>query len=151
MKLTTRTRYALRALVELAKEPGDRSLSLDVIARRQHVKPKYLEQIFIKLHKAKLVKSKKGPGGGYLLGRMPNSIKLSEILAAVGESTAPVLCADGKGDKYCSGLVACPMQPYWQKLKKLIDTFFESTTLGSLCEDVSTSTAKKAKKPGTGI
>ena len=148
MKLTTRTRYALRALVELAKQPKDTALTLDVIAKRQHVKPKYLEQIFIKLHHAKLIKSKKGPGGGYLLERMPDSIKISEVLAAVGESTAPVLCAEGKGDKYCSGLAVCPMQPYWQKLKKMIDEFFDSTTLYSLCEHASTSTGKKkAKEP----
>jgi len=132
MKLTTRTRYALRAMIELARQPKDNALTLDIIAQRQRVKPKYLEQIFIKLHHAHLIESKKGPGGGYIIGRDPALISLGEIMKAVGETTAPVMCAENKNDNYCSGLTGCPIQPCWIELKKLIDNFVDKLTIGDI-------------------
>jgi Rrf2 family iron-sulfur cluster assembly transcriptional regulator len=132
MKLTTKSRYALRAMMELANASGNTPLSLAVIASRQCVKPKYLEQIFLRLHRAGLITSRKGPGGGYTLARKPARIRLSDVLQAVGESTAPVLCAVNKRDKYCAGVVPCPLQHHWRKLKKHIDVFFENLTVADL-------------------
>ena len=132
MKLTTRTRYALRALVELARQPKDTALTLDMIAQRQRVKPKYLEQIFINLHHANLVESKKGPGGGYAIGRDPKKITLGEIMKAVGETTAPVKCAETKPDSHCSGLTDCPIQPYWLEFKRLIDNYVNGLTIDDI-------------------
>jgi len=140
MKLTTKTRYALRALVALAQRPEVRAMSLAAIARRQRIKLKYLEQIFLKLHHAKLIKSKKGPGGGYMLARQPKSIRLKDILTAVGESTAPVMCVMNKRDRYCAGISLCPMKPYWKELKKRIDEFFDEYTLADICKESSTHT-----------
>jgi Rrf2 family iron-sulfur cluster assembly transcriptional regulator len=119
-------------MVELAQQSKDRVLTLDMIAQRQRVKPKYLEQIFIKLHHAKLIESKKGPGGGYIIGRDPGTISLGEIMKAVGETTAPVMCAEDKADKYCSGLTGCSMQPCWIEFKKLIDNFVDTLTIDDI-------------------
>lgn len=135
MKLTTRTRYAIRAMVELASQPAGKVFRLHEIARRQHVKVKYLEQIFLKLHKGKLVTSKKGPGGGYMLGRAPERITLFDIIQVVGESTAVVQCAIDAHDKYCSGAKTCSIKPYWTKLKGIIDTFLQETSLNDIVED----------------
>ncbi|UCF70144.1 MAG: Rrf2 family transcriptional regulator [candidate division WOR-3 bacterium] len=143
MRLTTKTRYALRALVELANQPDNGVLSLSVIARRQRVKPKYLEQILFKLRRSRLIKGKKGPGGGFILSRDPRDIRLKEILDAVGESTAPVQCVLGKADRYCSQNALCPMQECWHELKKRLDSFFNSYTLNDVCEN---SNRKKSKK-----
>jgi Rrf2 family iron-sulfur cluster assembly transcriptional regulator len=132
MKLTTKSRYALRAMVDLARQPKNKAVSLEALARRQRIKPKYLEQIFLKLRKARLVASKKGPGGGYLISRDPNTIRLGDIIRAVSESTAPVLCASGKKDRYCAGLKSCPLQHQWIELKKHIDAFLDKHTLGEV-------------------
>jgi Rrf2 family iron-sulfur cluster assembly transcriptional regulator len=143
VKLTTKTRYALRALVELAQQPKDEPLSLAVIARRQRVKPKYLEQILFRLRRARLIRGKKGPGGGFLLAREPVDITLKEVLRAVGESTAPVQCVLGKADKYCSQNALCPMKECWHDLKERLDSFFNSYTLRDVCNNRNTNIKKK--------
>lgn len=143
MRLTTKTRYALRALVELARQAEEKPLSLAVIARRQHVKPKYLEQILFRLRRAKLIEGIKGPGGGFLLARKPSEIKLKDVLQAVGESTAPVQCVLGKADKYCSQNTLCPMKECWQDLKERLDSFFDSHTLYDVCSNEEWKNKKK--------
>jgi len=140
MRLTTKTRYSLRALVALAQQPEGKTMPLSAIARRQRIKPKYLEQILLKLHRAKLIKSKKGPGGGYLLARDPKSIRLKDIINAAGESTAPVMCVVNKRDRYCAGFSLCPMKHHWKELKKRIDGFFDEYTLADICEESSIQT-----------
>ena len=134
MKLTTRSRYALRALVELANQPKDQAVSLPVIAKHQRVKPKYLEQILYRLRQAGLIKGKKGPGGGFYLARNPKEIRLKQVLDAVGESTAPLQCVSGKADKYCAQFSPCRMKGCWYKLKKEIDAFFNEHTLWDVCK-----------------
>jgi len=119
--------------VELAQHPEGKALTLSVIARRQRVKPKYLEQILFRLRRARLINGKKGPGGGFCLARDPKRIRLKEILDAVGESTAPVQCVMGKSDKYCSYNNPCLMQECWRELKKQIDLFFNNHTLDDVC------------------
>ena len=120
--------------MELAQQSDEKPLSLAKIARRQRVKPKYLEQILFRLRRARLIKGKKGPGGGFLLARDPREIRLKEVLRAVGESTAPVQCVLGKVDKYCSHNELCPMQECWQELKERLDLFFDSYTLHDVCK-----------------
>ena len=134
MKLTTRSRYALRALVELASQPGEHAVSLSIIAKRQRVKPKYLEQILYRLRQAGLIKGKKGPGGGFYLARDPREIRLKQILDAVGESTAPMQCVLGKADRYCSHIEPCRMKACWFELKEEIDQFFDQHTLWDVCD-----------------
>jgi len=110
-------------------------MRLKTIAQRQSIRPKYLEQILRKLRHAGMVSTKKGPGGGYFLERAPQAIRLSDVMAAVGESTAPVRCVSGRADKYCSGIQTCTMKPVWMQLKQVIDGFLENHTLQELLED----------------
>jgi Rrf2 family iron-sulfur cluster assembly transcriptional regulator len=119
--------------VELANQPKGQTISLPVIAQRQGVKPKYLEQILYRLRQAGLIRGKKGPGGGFYLARDPDEIRLKQVLDAVGESTAPLQCVSGKADKYCSQVSPCQMKSCWYKLKKEIDAFFNGHTLGDVC------------------
>jgi Rrf2 family protein len=135
VKITTRSRYALRALVELANQPKDKAISLSIIAKRQRVKPKYLEQILFRLRQADLIKGKKGPGGGFYLARDPKEIRLRQVLDAVGESTAPLRCVLGKADKYCSHVTPCRMKGCWRELKEKIDAFLNERTLWDVCKD----------------
>lgn len=129
MKLTTKTRYATRALVDLARQPASNPVPLEKIAQRQGVTPRYLGKIFLKLQRAKIVASKKGPGGGYILKRDPTTISLSEIMQAVGESCAPVFCVAEKRQKKCSRRRYCPTYPHWNELKNILDRFFKNLTL----------------------
>ena len=134
MRLTTRSRYALRALVELAGQPEERAISLSVIAKHQRVKPKYLEQILYRLRRAGLIKGKKGPGGGFLLARNPREIRLKQVLDAVGEPAAPMQCVTGKPDRYCAHIEPCRMKACWFELKEEIDQFFDQHTLWDVCQ-----------------
>jgi len=136
----TKSRYAVRALIDLAKQPRGEAISLPIIAKRQRIKPTYLEQILFRLRQAKLIKGKKGPGGGFFLARDPKEIKLKDILDAVGETTAPVRCLLGKPDKYCAHVAPCPMQECWFKLREEMDSFFNKYTLYDMCRRT-----KKAK------
>lgn len=133
MRLTTMTTYAVQALLELAAQPTGTIVSLKEIALRQGIKVKYLEQIFMKLNHAGLVKSKKGPGGGYSIGRPLRHIRIAEIMAAVGESSAPVRCLNV--DARCARAGDCSMRRYWQRMKDTIDTFLGSSTLYDLMQE----------------
>jgi Rrf2 family protein len=133
VKLMTKSRYAIRALLELAQRPQGEVLSLPVIANRQRIKPKYLEQILYRLRQAKLINGKKGPGGGFYLARNPKDIRLKDILDAVGETTAPLQCLLGKADRYCLRVTPCPMQECWFELKRVMDSFFYEHTLHDIC------------------
>ncbi len=88
MKLSTKGRYAMVALTDLALQKCDEPVSLADVARRQDISVAYLEQLFVKLRRAKLVESVRGPGGGYRLARPATEIRVSEILAAVDETVS---------------------------------------------------------------
>lgn len=85
MKLSTKGRYAMIALTDLARQPGRRLVSLAEIAERQDISLAYLEQLFVKLRRASVVESVRGPGGGYRLARPVEEIRIAEVLAAVDE------------------------------------------------------------------
>jgi Rrf2 family protein len=129
MRLTTMTTYAVQAMLDLANQPQGRVVTLREIAHRQGIKAKYLERIFLKLNRAGLIKSKKGPGGGYSLKRSVDEIQIGEIMTAVGESSAPVRCLITEDDNCCSRKKDCAIRPYWKRMKKTIDQFLYSSTL----------------------
>lgn len=135
MRLTTRTRYAVRALAYLGRHYIEGAVTLKEIAFREGVTEKYLEQIFYSLSKAGLISTKKGPGGGYTLSRDPGSIKLSEIMSAVGESFAPVFCVADNKIKNCKRSRRCAARPLWQELNKVLENFFYKHTLKDLCKN----------------
>jgi len=124
----------MRAMVDLARQTNGKPVTMKEIARRQGIKPKYLEQILRKLRKAGLIQSIRGPGGGYILKKDPKSIRLSEIIEAVGESTYPVFCVAKRPSRSCLRAKNCPTRSYWKELDDLILTFFKKRTLEDVCQ-----------------
>jgi Rrf2 family iron-sulfur cluster assembly transcriptional regulator len=95
MKLSTKGRYAMVAMVDLASQPEDSMISLSDLSRRQSISLAYLEQLFVKLRRAGLVESARGPGGGYRLARAPSTIRVSEVLEAVDETVSAMEAGAG--------------------------------------------------------
>ena len=132
MKLTSKGRYAVMAMADLAKINDKQPTSLSEISLRQGISLSFLEQIFFKLKKNKLVYSLRGPSGGYLLSKPPGEIKLSSIIAAVDEKVKTVGCIK-ESKKSCTGKsVKCITHNLWDDLENHINSFFEKNTLNDI-------------------
>ena len=127
MKLSTRGRYAPRAMLDLALNYGKGPVSLKNIARRQEISEGYLEHIMAVLRSAGLVQSTRGSRGGFNLAKLPKEIKLSQIIQAVEGSISPVACVDDS--KLCNRADGCVTHEIWKKVKKAILEVFDSITL----------------------
>lgn len=121
--------YAVQAMLDLASQPEGQVVALRKIADRQGIKAKYLERIFLKLHHAGIIASKKGPGGGYYIDRSIKLIKIGDIMEAVGEFRGLVRCQIADSENYCSRAHGCSIRPYWERMKDTIDEFLNSSTL----------------------
>jgi len=142
MKLTSKGRYAVMALADIAKTNPDRPINLSEISLRQGISISFLEQIFLKLKKNNLVKSLRGPSGGYSLTRSPEEIKLLSIIEAVDEKVKTLGCKK-ESKKGCNGKsVKCITHNLWDDLEMLINNFFEKNTL----KDVISRTDKNQQK-----
>ena len=132
MKLTTKGRYAVMAMADIAANQKLKPVSLKDISLRQNISLSYLEQLFSKLKNRKLVKSVRGPLGGYILEKTPKDIKISNIIFAVDEEVKTLNCnRDSK--KSCQGKSArCITHHLWLDLEQHINDFFDSTNLGDL-------------------
>ena len=132
MKLTTKGRYAVMAMADLASNESNKPVSLNEIAIRQNISLSYLEQLFLKLRNNHLVKSIRGPHGGYILEKKAKDIKLSSIIFAVNEEVRTLNCKkDSK--KGCDGKsVKCITHDLWDDLGKHINGFFENKNLNEL-------------------
>lgn len=131
-RLNTTVRYAVRATLLLAQH-RDRPLSIKAISESEALSIKYLEQLFLKLRKAGLVKSVRGMHGGYFLARPPEKVTIGDVIRAVqadGIYAAP--CTKRRGR--CERQKECKATNYWSKLQKLLDDFFNNTTLVSFKE-----------------
>ena len=129
MKLTSKGRYAVMAMADLAKINANQPTNLTDISLRQGISVSFLEQIFSKLKKNNLVKSSRGPFGGYLLTRQPEDIKLSSIIKAVDEKVKTVGCKK-ESKKGCNGkLIKCITHNLWDELESHINIFFEKNTI----------------------
>jgi Rrf2 family iron-sulfur cluster assembly transcriptional regulator len=128
MELTTRGRYAVMAMSDLARAGADEPVALAVIADRQKLSLAYLEQLFALLRRAELVRSARGRSGGYRLGRPAAAISIADILTAVEEQTRMTRCT-GEGDTGCLGHTRCITHGLWQALGAHIAQFFSSVTL----------------------
>ena len=129
MKLTNRGRYAVMAMADLAKHNVNQPINLTEISLRQGISLSFLEQIFLKLKKNNLVKSTRGPTGGYLLSKPPEEIKLSNIIKAVDEKVKTVGCKK-ESKKGCTGKsIKCITHNLWDDLESHINSFFEKNTL----------------------
>ncbi|SVB39992.1 uncharacterized protein METZ01_LOCUS192846 [marine metagenome] len=135
MKLTSRGRYAVMALADIANFDRQNPVSLRDISLRQNISLVYLEQIFSKLKKNNIVKSIRGTNGGYILTRDPGQIKLSNIFSAVGEKVKTLQCKR-ESKKGCNGkLTKCITHYLWDDLEMHINDFFDKKNLGDLLKN----------------
>ena len=135
MKLTSKGRYAVMALVDLARFDNINPVSLRDISLRQSISLDFLEQIFLKLKKSNIVKSVRGTQGGYILNKNPNEIKLTNILHAVDERIKTVQCKK-ELKKGCNGRTTkCITHNLWDELENHINSFFEQKSLKDLIQD----------------
>ena len=135
MKLTTKGRYAVMAMADLAANNNGKPVSLTDISLRQNISLSYLEQLFSKLKNEKLVKSIRGASGGYILDKNPRDIRISNIIFAVDEKVKTLNCKR-ESKKGCHGkTVKCITHNLWDDLEKHINQFFEKVSLNDLVKD----------------
>jgi len=131
MKLTSKGRYAVTAMIDIALNQDKGAITLSLISERQGISLSYLEQLFAKLKKSELVSSARGPGGGYRLSRSAAEISIGQIIRAVDESVDARKCA---GKANCHGGDECLSHELWTDLSATIDTFLKSITLQDVVE-----------------
>lgn len=129
MKLTTKGRYAIVAMIDIALYTSNTPISLSEISKRQNISLSYLEQLFSKLKTKSLVKSVKGPGGGYKLDRNPSKITLFEIITAVDENMDQTQCG---GAMNCNNDKPCLTHYVWTDLTKQINDYMKGVSLGDV-------------------
>ena len=132
MQLTTKGRYAVTAMLDLASNNTGKPVTLDIISQRQNISLSYLEQLFAKLRKAALVKSVRGPGGGYLLDTAAEDITLTQIIEAVDDNIDLRRC---KGSTYCRNGKQCVSHQLWCEVSDQIRTFLSSKNLQQVIDD----------------
>jgi len=132
MKLSTRGRYATRALLDLALHQREGPVLLKDIAQRQQISLQYLEHLITPLIGAGIVVSTRGPRGGVSLAKLPEEIRLSEVIQLLEGSLAPVECVNNPG--ICAHSELCATRDIWSELKKAISGVLESTSLQDLVE-----------------
>ncbi len=145
MRLSTKGQYGVRAMFDLASHSQDGPVPLRQISEREEISLNYLEQLFLKLRKAGLVESVRGPGGGYLLRKRPKEIRISDIIRAVEESLAPISCIESKKKPKCHRIDVCIPRLLWKRLGERITQFLDSNTLADLCEEAATAKAQKSR------
>ncbi len=130
MKLSTRTRYGMRAIIELAQYEGKRPLQLKAIADRQDISVKYLEQLMSMLRAAGFVRSVRGSKGGYVLARPPDQVRLSDVFRCLEGPVATTECTSD-GD-YCVRSTDCIARDVWLEVEAAINNVLDSITLADL-------------------
>ncbi len=133
MKLSTRTRYGIRAIIELAQHDGKGPLQLKIIAQRQDISVKYLEQLMTILKSGGFVRSIRGSRGGYVLAKVANQIKLGDVFHCLEGSVTTAECVGNKD--YCARAADCAARRLWMKVEKAIEEVLEPVTLQDLVND----------------
>lgn len=141
MKISTKGRYAIRMMLDLAENYNSGYISLKDIADRQEISKKYLEQIVSLLNKSKLLKTNRGFQGGYSLIKEPKEYSLGEILRITEGDLAPVACLATKDNK-CSRKNQCLTLPIWNELKKIICNYLDNITLQDILDNNNKSIVK---------
>jgi len=144
MRLSTKGRYATRAMLDLAIHSGEGPILIKDISRREGISKQYLEQLLTPLRAIGLVRAIRGARGGFMLARLPSQIKLIEIIQTIEGSTAPVECVDNA--KICPRSDFCVTREIWSEMKRATDNVLESTTLQDLVER-----QKKKEQPKVGM
>jgi len=132
MKLSTRTRYGLRALVELASQHEEGPVIARTIAENQGISKKYLDNIFTSLRLAGLLRTVHGATGGYLLARPPESITVADVIMALEGEVSPVDCVDHPD--LCNRSADCVTRPVWQELRDAMVVVLERHTIAELAQ-----------------
>ena len=130
MKLSTRTRYGVRAILELAMSGNKSPLQLKIIAQRQDISVKYLEQLMVVLKAAGFVRSIRGSKGGYMLAKAPDQIELIDVFHCLEGTVITVECVENKD--YCVRAADCAARDLWVKVQKAIEDVLKSVTLQDL-------------------
>ncbi len=133
MKLSTKGRYAVMALVDLASQSDGRPVALADIAERQEISLSYLEQLFAKLRRGGLVRSVRGPGGGYLLARAAGDTRVSDAILAVDEPIRATRCKSGSSAGCRANKSRCLTHDLWEELGNQIHVFLSSVSLADVC------------------
>lgn len=132
MKLSTKGRYAMVALADIAMQKGDTRVSLSEIARRQDISLAYLEQLFVRLRRAGLVESVRGPGGGYRLARVPEEIRVSEVLEAVEETVDATQTGAGASGASSGSRAQSMCNRLWQGLSANVYVYLHQVRLSDV-------------------
>lgn len=133
MKVSTKGRYALRMLLDLAEHSNDGFIALKDIAQRQGISKKYLEQIVPILNKSDVLKTNRGFQGGYMLAKSPDKYTIGTILRLTEGSLSPVACLD-QDPIECERSSECPTLPIWQGLNKVINDYLDNITLQNVLD-----------------
>jgi len=132
MKLSTRTRYAVRAIIELAQNGSNKPLQLKIIAQRQDISVKYLEQLMAVLRSGGFVRSIRGSKGGYMLSKAPDQINLNDVIHRLEGPVATVECV--KDEDYCMRSADCAARSLWMQVERAIEKVLQSVTLQDLVD-----------------
>ena len=133
MKISTKGRYALRMLIDLAEHQGEGFVPLKDIAERQGISKKYLEQIIPLFNRADLLRTTRGAQGGYMLARLPHQYSVGEVLRLTEGSLSPVDCVD-QDPVVCGRSVDCATLPIWRGLSKVINEYLDGITLQDILD-----------------
>ena len=149
MRLTTKGRYAVRAVLDLVLNDGiTKPIRLQEISDRQDISLHYLEQLFRRLRKGNVVRSVRGPGGGYTLARTPELITMKEVLINVGENIDPAKDLLGKEELKVSTPEFFIAKSYFLRLGTMMDEYLSSSSLADICRNVLKEREKEKVKPG---
>jgi Rrf2 family protein len=135
MRITTTSRYGVRAIFDVAYHGGGQPTQIKDISRRQKISQRYLEQIFNKLLKAGLLKSRRGPRGGYMLSRDPSEISIGDIINAAQGPIVPVRCLalDEPRKKDCDIANGCITRHVWHETQRILVDYYKSVSVADLC------------------
>ena len=135
MRLSTKSRYGVRAIFDIAYHSEGLETQVKDISRRQEISPRYIEQIFQKLKKAGIISSKRGPTGGYFLVKRPDEITVGEIIRVTEGGIDPVLCLDTEDPgQPCGRSKECVTRIIWNEAGNRLKEYFDSVTIRDLCE-----------------
>jgi len=146
VKLSTRSRYGTRLMLDMAQHYQDGPVQLGDIAKRQDVSVKYLEQIIIPLKKAHYIKSLRGPKGGHILTKSPEEITVGEIVALLEEGCSLVECTDNAGA--CERADSCPTRLIWKEASEAMFDRLQAITLADLVEKAKAMASTKSDHGG---
>jgi len=144
MQLSTRARYAVRAMMDLALNGEEgQAVTRDQIAKRQNLSPLYLSHLLLRLSKSGLIRSAKGPGGGYYLAKDASDISVGDIVRAVGESLSLVSCV--ADEESCEAARTCAAHKLWERLAEIVNETLDSLTLADMVEETVRLEAEKER------